>query len=340
MPVPPPKVSPGRLAVVRHGQGGPAPAQLPPGTTDAWQALGEVYAGLHEARHLPDAPAGNAGRVLAGLRDARDNADRAAALATTTRLRLTVAADRLRRTGAPAALVAARRFTAAIARLDLVSARLAVGGQAIDRYAAALTHAASPPRLALPAPPRPPAGPLTEITAGGAAARLAAPPGATPTPLDPGTTPATHGGTPMNNTTAALKDLITGRLRAHDQRLRGFSEPDWQRYADLLGGAFLLAVRRRFSSGQDHASVIRFVASVRERYDLNGHDIDPGIAEALVRAALGDREPVPTTASAVTAQTLLVLGLLEDEGMPQPELADFLDAATAHAVASDCTGDV
>ena len=82
---------------------------------------------------------------------------------------------------------------------------------------------------------------------------------------------------------------------------------------------------------QDHAAVIRFVASVRERYDLNGHDIDPGIAEALVRAALGDREPVPTTASAVTAQTLLVLGLLEDEGMPQPELVEFLDAATAAA---------
>jgi hypothetical protein len=138
--------------------------------TDAWQALGEVYAGLHDARHLPDAPVGSAGRVLAGLRGARDNADRAAALATSTRLRLTVAADRLRRTGAPAALVAARRFTAAIARLDLVTARLAVGGRAIDRYAAALTHAASPARLALPAPPRPPAGPLTEITAGARAA--------------------------------------------------------------------------------------------------------------------------------------------------------------------------
>jgi hypothetical protein len=136
----------------------------------------------------------------------------------------------------------------------------------------------------------------------------------------------------MNNSTAALRDLITGRLRAHDQRLRGFSEPDWQRYADLLSDAFLLTVRRRFTTtNQDRASVIRFVASVRERYDHSGHDIDPGIAEALVWAALGDREPVPTTASAVTAQTLLVLGLLEDEGMPQPELAEFLDAATAAA---------
>ena len=132
-----------------------------------------MYAGLHEARHLPDAPVGNVAALLAGLRAARENADRATELATATRLRLIVAADRLTRTGSPAALVAARRFTTAITRLDLVTARLAVGSRAIDRYAAALGQVASPARLALPAPPRPPAGPFTEITAGvHAAARL------------------------------------------------------------------------------------------------------------------------------------------------------------------------
>ena len=132
-------------------------------------------------------------------------------------------------------------------------------------------------------------------------------------------------------TTDALKDLLTGRLRAHDRRLRRFTDTDWQRYADLLAGAFLLAVRRRFASGQDRASVIRFVASVRERYDHTDGDLDPATGEALVWAALGDREPVPVDAAAVTAQTMLLLGLLEDEGMPPSELAEFLDAATAAA---------
>jgi hypothetical protein len=131
----------------------------------------------------------------------------------------------------------------------------------------------------------------------------------------------------MNQPRAALHDLIDGQVRQHDRRLRRFTEPDWQRYADLLSGAFLLAVRRRFRAGQDRAPIIRFVATVRERFDHTGHDLDPVIAERLVWAALGEADAVPISGPAVAAQTLLVLGLLEDEGMPQAELDEFLDAA-------------
>jgi hypothetical protein len=131
----------------------------------------------------------------------------------------------------------------------------------------------------------------------------------------------------MNQPRAALHDLIDGQVRRHDRRLRRFTEPDWQRYADLLSGAFLLAVRRRFRAGQDRAPIIRFVATVRERFDHTGHDLDPVIAERLVWAALGEAEPEPVTRPAMAAQTLLVLGLLEDEGMAQSELDEFLDTA-------------
>ncbi|KXK59775.1 hypothetical protein AWW66_22385 [Micromonospora rosaria] len=110
-------------------------------------------------------------------------------------------------------------------------------------------------------------------------------------------------------------------------RLDGLAAADWGRYADLLAGVFLLAARRRFVAGQDRAPVIRFVAGVRERYDRSGRDVDPLIAEDLVWAALGDRPPVPVSAAAVTAQTVLLLGLLEDEGMPATERDDLLDAA-------------
>ncbi|MEH1012767.1 hypothetical protein V6U90_06560 [Micromonospora sp. CPCC 206060] len=133
----------------------------------------------------------------------------------------------------------------------------------------------------------------------------------------------------MKQPSVALTDLLTGQLRAHHRRLRAFGDQDWQRYGDLLHGVFLLAVQRRFTAGVDRAAIIRFVASVRERYDRSGYDIEPGLAEELVRAALDDREPVPVTASAVAARTLLVVGLLEDEGMPEAELVEFLDAATA-----------
>ncbi|MFD0823654.1 hypothetical protein ACFQ0D_36225, partial [Micromonospora zhanjiangensis] len=135
----------------------------------------------------------------------------------------------------------------------------------------------------------------------------------------------------MNQPRAALHDLIGGQVRQHDRRLRRFSEPDWQRYADLLSGAFLLAVRRRFRPGQERAPIIRFVATVRERFDHTGHDLDPVIAERLVWAALGEGKPEPATSAAMAAQTLLVLGLLEDEGMAETELDEFL--ATADTLA-------
>ncbi|MDG4840575.1 hypothetical protein O7631_28960 [Micromonospora sp. WMMD967] len=130
---------------------------------------------------------------------------------------------------------------------------------------------------------------------------------------------------------AALQGLLTGRLRGHERRLRRFTERDWRRYGDLLAGALLVAVRRRFVAGQDRAPVIRFVASARERYDAGGCDVDPVLAEALVWAALGERQPVPDSAAAVVARTVLLLGLLEDEGLTDSERDEIL-AAAAQAV--------
>jgi thioredoxin reductase (NADPH) len=157
-----------RAASGLHGvdRAGQRTAVLHRAAVDAWQALGEVYLGLQQAQRLPDAPGASVAGVLAGLRAARADVADAAALATAVRQRLTVAADRLTRTGSAAGLVAARRSTAAIARLDLVCARLAVGGLALDRYAAALTHAAGPPPPAPPAPPPPPAAPADAVVAG------------------------------------------------------------------------------------------------------------------------------------------------------------------------------
>ncbi|MEU8285909.1 hypothetical protein AB0C01_16400 [Micromonospora sp. NPDC048905] len=136
---------------------------------------------------------------------------------------------------------------------------------------------------------------------------------------------------------AALRGLLSGRLRGHDRRLSRFAESDWRRYADLLAGALLVAVRRRFVAGQDRSPVIRFVASARERYDATGRDVDPVLAEALVWAALGERPPVPHDAAAIVARTVLLLGLLEDEGLTDRELDDVLVAA-AHAADDSAQG--
>ena len=133
----------------------------------------------------------------------------------------------------------------------------------------------------------------------------------------------------MSRYAALLRDLATGRVRDYQHRLRKFDELDWQRYGLLLAAAFRLAVDRRFRPGQDRAPIIRFVASVRERYDHTGYDVDPTLAEALVWAALDERRPVPMERRAVAVQTLLVVGLLTDDGLSRAELDEFLSTAEA-----------
>ncbi|MGC4749303.1 hypothetical protein ACLQ28_27160 [Micromonospora sp. DT201] len=156
-----------------HGAGPPG-RRLPwqDAVTECWRALILVYAGLAADRH---SPTGSAGDLLAGLRAARVDADRAAALAARVRWRLGATEDRLRRTRIVADAVAARHFAAAITRLDLVGARLAVGGCRIDRSVAALTGKPAAPPGEPAAPPGKPAAPPGEAALTGEPAAPPAP---------------------------------------------------------------------------------------------------------------------------------------------------------------------
>ncbi|MEQ4306174.1 hypothetical protein ABNF97_33135 [Plantactinospora sp. B6F1] len=142
---------------------------------------------------------------------------------------------------------------------------------------------------------------------------------------------------------APLRDLATGRPRDYQHRIDRFDEPDWRRYGLLVETAFRLAAHRRFRpGGQDRAPVIRFVASVRERYDRTGYDLDPRLAESLLWATLaGEPTPDPLRSKTHTAQTLLLIGLLDDEGLSRAELDRFLSDAEDHAIGdapADATG--
>ncbi|WP_422735997.1 hypothetical protein ACN263_20550 [Micromonospora sp. WMMD729] len=174
-----------RAGAQLHGAGAPG-RRLPwqEAVTECWRALGDVYAGL--AADRASATTATAGELIAGLRAARADADRAATLAARARWRLAAAEDRLRRshvgtvedrlrdspdgtaedpprsrhtvyaedrlrrTPSAADVVAARRFAAAITRLDLVVTRLAVGGRRIDRSVAALTGVGADPAPSVP----------------------------------------------------------------------------------------------------------------------------------------------------------------------------------------------
>ncbi|MEU8330306.1 hypothetical protein [Micromonospora sp. NPDC048839] len=152
-----------RAGAQLHGAGPPG-RRLPwqDAVTECWRALSLVYAGLAADR---ESPGGSVGDLLAGLHAARIDADRAAVLAAPVRWRLGATEDRLRRTRDVADVVAARHLAAAITRLDLVVARLAVGTCRIERSVAALTecavavppeHPVAPPTEEPAAPPAPP----------------------------------------------------------------------------------------------------------------------------------------------------------------------------------------
>ncbi|MDG4764760.1 hypothetical protein O7632_11685 [Solwaraspora sp. WMMD406] len=122
---------------------------------------------------------------------------------------------------------------------------------------------------------------------------------------------------------AALTYLMAGQVSAHDRRVQRFTEAERQHYLDLLSGLFVLCVDRRFRRADGHGAVIRFVASVRERFDPDRTLIDPTVAENLLFAALGGHDTLPATAENVTVQTLLTVALVSDE-QPSPAGYDAL----------------
>ncbi|MFV2096462.1 hypothetical protein ACFHW1_13365 [Micromonospora sp. LOL_014] len=127
---------------------------------------------------------------------------------------------------------------------------------------------------------------------------------------------------PTNQPVAALSYLMAGQVHAHDRWVQRFTEADRQHYLDLLSALFVLCADRRFRR-DDHGAVIRFVASVRERFDPDRTLVDPVIAENLLLAALGSHETLPATAENITVQTLLTVALVSDE-QPSPAGYDAL----------------
>lgn len=144
---------------------------------------------------------------------------------------------------------------------------------------------------------------------------------------------------PLGRHARTIRDLVLGRARDYAVRLHRFDEADWQPYARLLAVAFTLAVGRRFRPRLDRAAVIRFVATVRETYTGTGQEIDPALAETLISAALGERPAPPADERVVAAQSLLLIGLLEDEGTTGSALDSFLRLAEDLARTNDPTAD-
>lgn len=131
---------------------------------------------------------------------------------------------------------------------------------------------------------------------------------------------------------AALHAYLAGDLDTY-RRLHGQLDPIAARtgYTALIAGAFFEAVDRRFAkNGAEPDDVVQFVASLRSRSERLANEVDPGIAERIIRHSLGigsiedlDDETV------VQMQIVVLAGIVADEQFDPAELDKFMTTARA-----------
>ncbi|MGH3246266.1 MAG: hypothetical protein ACRDOI_08650 [Trebonia sp.] len=128
---------------------------------------------------------------------------------------------------------------------------------------------------------------------------------------------------------AALRSCLTGegdytelsaRLQARDG-----GERSARIYGVLSVMALHLAAKRRFPGGHTDADVIRLVGRTRATFG-EGYEIDPLVAEATLRGALGDTAATANMNGPEMGTALfpLLIVLLEQEGITTARIDDFL----------------
>jgi hypothetical protein len=99
-------------------------------------------------------------------------------------------------------------------------------------------------------------------------------------------------------------------------------------YERLVYAAFSIAVRRRFAARWSIPDIVRYVARARIALSDSGLDIDPHVAEVQVRRALGDAVFGEfDDQSKARTQILVLAQLIDDEGLDDTRMSEFLEAA-------------
>jgi hypothetical protein len=96
-------------------------------------------------------------------------------------------------------------------------------------------------------------------------------------------------------------------------------------YMALLAAAFFEAVDRRFAKEGTVADVVEFVGDLRARLGDNSDEVDPTVAERLIRDALGDGTIADLDEDTIVAtKVILLTALISDEQLDKARLDEFM----------------
>lgn len=97
----------------------------------------------------------------------------------------------------------------------------------------------------------------------------------------------------------------------------------------LLHCSFAAAARRIFSPAYSLSQVIRYIADLRLALEDDAHQLNPRVAENLIRSALGDKKfsdiPLDVNKTAKThAELLLLVALITDAGLDESGVEELI----------------
>ena len=125
---------------------------------------------------------------------------------------------------------------------------------------------------------------------------------------------------------ATLRALLAGDFDEH-ARLRAQldREADREGYSSLIAAAFFEAADRRFAAGHGREAIIEFVASARATSASAAEQIDPAIAERMIKAVFDDEDmhDVPGQVQ-LEIQVMLLAALVADARFGPAELDEFM----------------
>jgi predicted nucleic acid-binding protein len=128
---------------------------------------------------------------------------------------------------------------------------------------------------------------------------------------------------------ATLRALLGDDMDRYRQLFSGLDRAEAKKgYSALVTAGFVEAVERRFGTSYQGADIVEFVASVRARSDQVAAELDPDVAERVIRVVLEDAPVDDLSRNAITgAQLLLLIGLIADAQLDSQGLDQFLAGA-------------